>query len=1033
MSAPGPVSCPRLAVRADSRFRHIRRAAAVILAVVVGATLPARCVHAQVESPSSDLFTPVSDGPGIQFRTGHIAFPTFGRNTSITHAELFPYLLDDNQMFFGDFRMFLTNYGQLGGNVGLGYRTRPWGGTNIFGASLWYDADDSLGDLYQDVGISLEHYGELFDLRLNGYVPVGTTEQELADRLVNPRFVGNGMVYDRVLVYGTALGGVDYEVGVPLPSTVLRQHNLRFYAGAYHFGGNGVDLINGGKLRLEGSIIPSVEAQVAVTSDSYFGTNVTLGVSWTYFGGFERTETNQALRYDRMGEFVNRNYNVIVGKRKDVTVGVTAINPNTNLPYVIQHVGPGGNSSGTPDDPWGTIAAAQAAGGDVIIVHAGTIITEAIVLQDGEVIIGQGNGMQDYLNVAGYGAVAVPKVGTSTNAPVIQGVSGNAVTLANDSVFAGFIIDSPSGHGIFANGVHDAVVSNVQINGAGGDGLFVQNGTGDFLFHDVVVKNAAGAGLHVLGGAADIRYTGRIETNVGHSVLIADTADGLVDLTDAIIKDEGGDGVRLLNNDGDVILDNVTVTDASGIGVEIRGGEGAVTLLNDTKITDAAGAALVIAEREGNTLVNHADIEGADGQRGIEVTLNDAETWFNRVDVETTDATGIYTRDSDRVSIVAGIVDSDGGPALDFEDTVINMLLNKVSSKGGPFGIRISGGDGTFAIGGTAALGSAGTIEDADVGILLENFDTAGLASIDLKNNGVGLQADNVEKLALTNMRVTGSDSHALELLNVDEFHSVNSRYEDNGSLDATIVYEVSEAGNRVFNLSTNTIETDFGDAIRIEGLGGAAGSTLNVSMQGNAIKTHADFATGLSLDWNGVLLANMITNGIQTTGDDSTAYSIATHGAGLSQISIGSNVLFLDGDSNTGVQVTTSGPTELILGGNQIAFNGTGTTGFDFTLAESADVSILSNTLIDVGGGGTGMFFQSLNGPSTIEIEQNTLDFRGPGALIDRGIIFQSITDVVTLKGTKSNSVINATTPFFAPAGTTSGRININGQMLPQ
>src|SRR5262249_18365291 len=121
--------------------------------------------------------------------------------------------------------------------------------------SLWYDADDSLGELYQDVGISLEHYGEQFDLRLNGYLPVGNLEHQLADRLTNPRFVGNDLLYDRLRIFGTALGGVDYEVGVPLPSTVLRQHNLRCYVGAYHFGGNGVDMISGGKARVEGSII----------------------------------------------------------------------------------------------------------------------------------------------------------------------------------------------------------------------------------------------------------------------------------------------------------------------------------------------------------------------------------------------------------------------------------------------------------------------------------------------------------------------------------------------------------------------------------------------------------------------------------------------------------------------------------------------------------------------------------------------------------------------------------------------------------
>src|SRR6185369_12783214 len=100
-------------------------------------------------------------------------------------------------------------------------RTRPWGGSNIFGGSLWYDGDDSLGSFYQDIGLSLEHYSDLFDVRLNGYVPVGQTDRQIADRLTNPRFVGNNLLFDRVLVFGVALAGVDYEIGMPLPATVL--------------------------------------------------------------------------------------------------------------------------------------------------------------------------------------------------------------------------------------------------------------------------------------------------------------------------------------------------------------------------------------------------------------------------------------------------------------------------------------------------------------------------------------------------------------------------------------------------------------------------------------------------------------------------------------------------------------------------------------------------------------------------------------------------------------------------------------------
>lgn len=981
----------------------------------------------------SDLFAPVGDGPGIQGRIGHNAFPTFGREDSMSHAELFPYVLDDNQMFFGDLRMFLTNHARLGGNLGLGYRVRPWGGTNIFGASLWYDADDSLGTFYQDVGISLESYNDLFDVRLNGYVPVGTTEKRIADRLINPRFVGNDLIYDRLQIFGKAMPGVDYEFGVPLPTTVLRQHNVRFYLGAYHFAASGVDSVNGVKTRLEGSIIPSVDAQVSVTSDKTFGTNAMLGISWSYFGRFERTETNRALRYDRMGEFVQRNYNVIVGRERDVTVGLQAINPATGLPFVIQHVGPGGNSTGAPDDPWATIADAQTAGGDVILVHAGTVITDNIMLADGQVLLGQSDGLQQFLTVQGFGNIALPNVLNGT-APVIQVAGGNAVTLASNSVFAGFHIDGPAGHGIFGNAVTNVLVGNVTIDGAGGDGIFLQNATGRLDFINAKIFDAGGASFHVDGGNAEIGFRGQIDTSTGRSLLIANTTDGTVNFTGSTILDDGGDGVLLQDNDGDVILDNLTVKNSSGIGIEASGGEGNILFLRTTTVTDASGTGVLIEDREGDTIFDKAVVKGASGQTGVHITDNPGEAMFNRLDAEATNGTALLVRDTDRVTTSSGTLKSTGGAALDFEDSTMNLLINQVQSDGGAFGIRIVDSDGTFVLAGSDAFASGGLIKNATVaGIILENADTFGLKSLDLQNNAVGLMATNVDRLALTNFRVTNSTSHALDMLNVGEFHSINGVYKNNGSFDASIVYEVDSPGTYVFSMTQNTIETNIGDGIRVENLAGASGSSLNFALQGNSITTHADFATGAALDWDGVLLANFYANGVKGTGDDSVGLSVNARSTSIqSQVSFTQNVVLMQGDRGKALLMNGAGPSEVVVAVNQLSFEGRGGTGFDLSLAQSADVTVYANTIVDYSGGATGMLFRSLDGPSTVRIEQNLIDLRGPSALVDRGIIFQSIIDQITLRGDKNNEIRNATSPFFAPAGGTTGTIRVNGNKVP-
>ena len=91
-----------------------------------------------------DFNVPSPDGFQLQGRAGLWGFRTFGREDSIGTLELFPSILDDNLMLFGDARLFSTFQGQFGGSAGLGGRFRTSRVGRIFGGSLWYDADDSL-------------------------------------------------------------------------------------------------------------------------------------------------------------------------------------------------------------------------------------------------------------------------------------------------------------------------------------------------------------------------------------------------------------------------------------------------------------------------------------------------------------------------------------------------------------------------------------------------------------------------------------------------------------------------------------------------------------------------------------------------------------------------------------------------------------------------------------------------------------------------------------------------------------------------
>lgn len=1038
---------PLPALRSDlaksQHHRPARRAAArlVLTCAVWGAlacgsgTAPAQdgAIGARssnlVVADDVDLSVHTPDGFVMQGRAGLWGFRTFGRDDSIMTLELFPSVLDDNLMLFGDARLFSTFQGQFGGNIGAGGRFRTSRVGRIYGGSLWYDIDDSLESFFQQVGLSFETYGDVFDARTNVYIPVGQSEDLIRNHLINPHFVDNALLFDRVSTYGKALPGVDYEIGMLLPTPVLRQHNLRWFVGGYHFGANNVDPVHGFKSRLEGTLIPSLDTQAEFTTDRLFGTNVMLAVTWTYFGDFKRKETTAGLKYDRMSEFVRRNFNVIVDESREITPDVVAMNAQTGQAFVVQHVGAGGNSSGTPEDPWGSIADAQAAGGDIIIVHSGTVLTEGIVLQSGQQIFGLGDGLANFVDVAGYGRTALP-VETGAR-PVIEGAAGNAVTLASNSIFSGFVIHDPTGHGIVGTNVDNVAVWNVDILGAGLDGLYLNNPGGTADLRDIEIEDALGAGLHISGGDALVRFGGGITTSAGRSLLIENTTDGLIDLTGATVLDDGGDGIRIANVDGDVTLSGVTVKNSSGIGIDVQGGDGIVAFLKTTTVNQAGGTGIRVADREGNTGFDKVEVVGSSGQRGVEVVDNTADTQFNTLNVNATNATAVLAHDSERLIILGGTVKSQGGTAVDVEDTRMAISLKEIFSDSATVGLRLVDAAGVFVLSGGSSYASGGMISHAGTGVLLDNAGTVSLRYLDLDENATGIKADTVAHLALNGLRVTDSAGIGLDGRNVKQLYTFNSLF--SGSGGAAMRLRADAMGEYVYSITQTTLSSQTGDGLVIFTEAGGKDAALNLLLQSTVVSSGAIGGAAVNVDWDGILLANLIANQIEATGDNGAAVDIdALSTTKLVQVTVGNNNIGVKGNHGKGVSILTAGASTVTLGGNQVTLDGSGSTGLDFTLAASADLAVLSNSITDNKGGATGILFNSVAGPSTVEIGGNLIDLKGPGALIDQGIIFQAITGTLTLQGSTNNEVRNATTPFFAPQGTTSGRIRVNGQNVP-
>jgi len=572
---------------------------------------------------------------GALLRAGVLTGPAVGRDVSLIPIELMPYAFAGKGMFFGDIRGFRANSDQWGANLGGGFRYHSEQLDRIFGANVYYDYDNTSGALFRQVGFGLETLGALWDMRANAYFPTGVTEQLLAVNFVtgSERFAGHQILFDQRRTIGNALTGVDMEAATPLPGRVMQRHDVRVAGGWYHYQGQELNGFAGWKTRIQGNLLPSIQLQLEVTNDKIFNTNVVFGATWTY-GGFRQPETERRTQFNRMTEPVRRNYNVIVAKTSVLDAGQVAFNPNTGAAYFVEHVAsyapiPGAN--GTVENPWRTVSQAQtdpafapsiaAAGGDIIFVHADSVYdaatlpvgSNAVTLTPSIRILGEGNNLagnevEHRINVANLGQIPLPRATAFVNRPIFTGAAANGVTLISGSAavpseFSGFQIGTSVGNGIFGNGVSNVLVTQTDVNFAGGDGVLLTNPTGSVIFRGTRVNNPTGSAFHVSGGTGGVTFAddsisgaqGLIDNSGGRALLVENTLVGsFVNLTGSTITDTAGQGILIDNANGTVTVDETTINDSLVTGIEVQGGGGRIDFRGGVTIDNPLGDAISI-------------------------------------------------------------------------------------------------------------------------------------------------------------------------------------------------------------------------------------------------------------------------------------------------------------------------------------------------------------------------------------------------------------------------------------------------------
>lgn len=216
-----------------------------------------------------------TDGKGLGYSQGYTSLDLF-LSQPLCQKRLVPFL---------DLRGHIFNSGKFAANAGLGVRWLDDGHKRIWGINAFYDYLQTSRQPYNQVSVGLEALGNTWDVRLNGYLPVGPKRTPLY------AFVYEDLLPTGFLLKGKeqfAMKGIDSEVGYHL----CRMKYFDFYAGAgpYCYWGHSAETKNalrhthkhaiGGRLSTSISFLNYVSLEAVATYDTLFkwGGQVTLAL-----------------------------------------------------------------------------------------------------------------------------------------------------------------------------------------------------------------------------------------------------------------------------------------------------------------------------------------------------------------------------------------------------------------------------------------------------------------------------------------------------------------------------------------------------------------------------------------------------------------------------------------------------------------------------------------------------------------------------------------------------------------------------------
>jgi hypothetical protein len=661
-----------------------------------------------------------------------------GYDQGYTTVECF--LAPDPEKFrampFGDARAHIFNNGKWAGNFGLGVRSIKR--SRVYGLNTYYDFRSTNQLSFHQIGLGFETLGKRFDVRANGYIPVGQQRTDPYDVSFSGFSDNSMMIFQR---FQFAMSGVNLEFG----ANFAKSSDFEFYAaaGTYYFNDKCGSSMWGGKGRLVARFKEYITLELSDSYDKIFKNrfqcqltfSVPLGKKLCNEPMAHDESERDALLYSRMVQPVIKQEIVVLNCIDSCR---PAIDPTTNQPYKFVFVDNTSHSAGTYKSPYPTLALAQAnsKAGDIIYVFPGdgttTGMNAGITLKNNQKFWGSG---VDHDIRTLQGNFIIPAQ-TSTS-PTITNTnidsSGDAVTLSSVNEISGFTVSGALNNGIVGSNVsviniskcniNESVAQAVSVTSSGasgfcsvdncmfkGNGVFVvqtefaQTGIVNFT-NNTMTDNQNGNSFEFNGpGTLNIKgntCTGTISSSEVPFAISAASSPLSASIQKNTITNNSVGALQFALNDTDAaqitihsntIENNHTGARGVGLGSAIvvlpAGTQGKCTInLTNNTMTDNVGACLYSSNGSFDTLTVTAKNNTCDGNRDCLVLNNPCNTLTftaknNTITNGTDNGIGILTQTMDVVNAtisnntIRGNTGQGNGVALTQNGSELNLTMH---------------------------------------------------------------------------------------------------------------------------------------------------------------------------------------------------------------------------------------------------------------------------------------------------------------------------------------------------------------------